>query len=388
MENLKFLFLSVLQTLLRVLPFPAKTGLIRIGNPGRNAPVFLTCNFRLTVDRVTRAIEGIDAFLLVANSRGVNVWCAAAGGHLTNHSVISVLKTSGIDKMVDHRQVILPQLAATAIEGKTIHRQTGWKVIWGPVYADSIPDFLKSGLQKTAQMRTVSFRLLQRFEMAVAWAFPISLLTLLVLPFWRQGALWLAGFVWGWSLLLFLSFPLYRSRLRDKAKNIGFIFFDFGERGFSLLFWVIFMGCVAGYALLAGDLSPALVLRWGISSLIVVLIFGLDLKGSTPVYGSSLLEGRLLHVVLDAERCKGAGFCEQVCPKNVFDVDHEGRLASPARASECLRCGACIVQCPLDALSFSSPAGDPIAPDTVRKFKLSMLGSRKVKDTIAGQGSR
>jgi CO dehydrogenase/acetyl-CoA synthase gamma subunit (corrinoid Fe-S protein) len=89
MNHLSFLLVNVLQTLLRVLPFRCKTGLVKIGSPGRNAPVLLTCNFRLTVERVRRALEGIDAYLLVANSGGVNVWCAATGGLLTNHGVVS-----------------------------------------------------------------------------------------------------------------------------------------------------------------------------------------------------------------------------------------------------------------------------------------------------------
>ena len=124
MSFLKYLWLNILMTLLRVLPFPCQTGLIKIGNPGRNSPVFLTDNFRLTVARVIRAIKGLDAYLLVANSRGINVWCAATGGMLTNHDVISVLKTSGIEEQVDHRQIILPQLAATGIEGQ-IGRASG-----------------------------------------------------------------------------------------------------------------------------------------------------------------------------------------------------------------------------------------------------------------------
>ena len=67
----------------------------------------------------------MDVFLLVSNSRGVNVWCSATGGLFTNHDVISVLKTSGIEKLVDHRNVILPQLAATGIESNVIRKKTG-----------------------------------------------------------------------------------------------------------------------------------------------------------------------------------------------------------------------------------------------------------------------
>jgi len=263
MKQLGFIWINVLQTLLRVLPFPCKTGLLEVGHPDRNSPVLLTCNFRLTVERVKRALEGIDAYLLVANSRGFNAWCAAAGGHLTDHDVISVLKTSGIDARVDHRQVILPQHSATGIEGKVIHKKAGWEVIWGPVYATSIPAFLAAGLNKTVAMRKVNFGWLQRLEMAVAWAFPISLFALLLLPFWRGSVLPLVGLVWGVSLLIFMGFPLYQHRLRTPPKNIGFVFFSFGERGILLLLWMLFVLLVVVIAMLSGGFSWPMALRWG-----------------------------------------------------------------------------------------------------------------------------
>lgn len=378
MKRLNFYLINVLQTLLRVLPFPCKTGMVKIGNPDRNAPVLLTCNFRLTVERVRRALEGIDAYLLVANSRGINVWCGAAGGHFTNHDVISALKTSGIEDLVDHRQVILPQLAATGIEGRIVGEKTGWRVIWGPVYATSIPQFLRDGMEKTLEMRVVSFPLKERVEMAVAWAFPISLLALILLPFWRAMVLPLVGFIWAWAFLIFLSFPLYERRLRNRGKSVGFVFFDFGERGIMLFLWALFMLGLAGFSVHVGSLSWALVLRWGLSSFIVVLIMGLDLMGSTPVYKSGLLKDRLFRIELDTERCKGAGFCEQVCPRNVFEVDRVRRLVFLPRAEQCVQCGACVVQCPIDALHFRGSKGEVITPDTIRRFKLNLLGTRNV----------
>jgi ferredoxin len=379
MKHFSFFLANVLLTLLRVLPFPHETGLFKIGNPGRNAPVLLTGNYRLTVERVRRALEGIDVYLLVANSRGINVWCAATGGHLTNHDVISVLKTSGIEELVDHRQVILPQLAATGIEGKIVHEKTRWRVVWGPVYATSIPQFLRTGMEKTAEMSTVSFPWVQRLEMAVAWAFPISFLSLLVLAFWRQGVLPLAGFVWLSALLIFLSFPLYEKRLRRTVTNVGFVFFDFGKRGLPLFIWVTFMLGLGVYTILSGQFSLGLALRWGFGSLIVLLILGIDLMGSTPVYKSGLHADRLLHITLDVERCKGAGVCQQVCPTNVFEIDHDRQCATLPRVGQCVQCGACIVQCPFDALFFCSPKGDMVTPDIVRRFKLNLLGSRNIE---------
>ena len=45
----------------------------------------------------------------------------------------------------------------------------------------------------------------------------------------------------------------------------------------------------------------------------------------------------------------------------------------------CVQCGACIVQCPFDALCFEDPQGGKIPPETVRKFKLNMMGRRIVR---------
>jgi NAD-dependent dihydropyrimidine dehydrogenase PreA subunit len=384
MKRLGWLWVDVVQTLLRVLPFPCRTGLIRIGTPDRSAPVLLTCNFKLTVERVKRALDGVDAYLLVANSRGVNVWCAATGGLLTNHDVVSVLKTSGIEDLVDHREVILPHLAATGIEGKVVREKTGWKVAWGPVRADAIPAFLSRGLTATKAMRTVTFPRTARLEMAVAWAFPISLLALLLLPLWPAGVLPLAGLVWAASLLIFMGFPLYERYLHVKGRNVGFVLFDFGARGVPLILWGFFLLGLFAYGALAGELSWGFALRWSVASLAVLLILGLDLTGSTPVYKSGLHEDRLLEIALDADRCKAAAFCERVCPKDVFEIDRERRLATLPRAQQCVQCGACIVQCPFDALYFRSPTGGIVEPDSVRRFKLNLLGSREVKGRPVG----
>ncbi len=381
MRRVRYILVTLFETLLRVLPFPCKTGLVTIGSPNRNSPVLMTGNFRLTVERVKRAIEGIDAYLLIANSRGVNVWCAATGGLLTNHDVVSVLKTCGIDDLVDHRRVILPQLAATGIEGKFVEEKAGWRVIWGPVYAAAIPAFVRNGCKKTAEMREVSFPWPQRLEMAVAWAFPISLLALAMIPLWGRDVVRLIGLVWVLSLVIFLAFPLYERRLRTEGKSVGLVFFDFGERGVPLVIWGLFMiGLLAG-AFLARDFSWGLVSRWGLSSLVVVLLLSLDLMGSTPLYKSGLHQDRLLRITLDAQRCKGAGFCEQVCPVGVFEVDHHKHMATLPGAARCVQCGACVVQCPFDALYLRSPAGDVLLPETVRGFKLNLLGKRMVKES-------
>ncbi len=382
MNFLKYLFINIIETLLRAFPFPCKTGLIKIGNPNRESPVLLTCNFHLTVERVKRAVKGLDVYLLVANSKGDNVWCSATGGHFTNHNVISVLKTSGIEELVNHRNVVLPQLAATGIEGKIIQKKAGWIVIWGPVYAKDIPSFVERNFKKSSEMSVVKFPFTQRIEMALMWAFPFSIIaSVLILPF-KTGMLFpLNILIWGWSLFVFLSFPIYSKWFNRKKKATNFskytVIFDFGF--IPLIIWIIFIGILIIRDITFNNFNMSLILSWGLISLVVLLLLNIDLMGSTPIYKSGLHEDRYLKVILDEDKCKGAGFCEQVCPKNCYEVDKIKHMATVPRADECVQCGACIVQCPFDALYFRSPKDEILEPESVRKYKLNLIGKRLVK---------
>ena len=383
MKLFKYILAVIIETLLRVFPFPCKTGLVKIGNPNRDSPVFLTGNFHLTVERVKRALKGIDCYLLVANSKGINVWCASAGGLLTNHDVISVLNTSGIKNLVDHKRVILPQFAATGVDAAQLQKKTRWKVVWGPAYANDISAFLENNRQKTPQMRSARFPLTQRFEMAISWAFPISALTAAIMAlFWPEAILPLILLIWALAFLIFLTFPFYERWLNVEGKRTGLVHFDFGRGGLQLILWGIILLGLFVYGILIGGLNWPFMVRWGLITLIVVFVLSLDLMGSTPTFKSGLHEDRLLKIVLDAEKCKGAGFCEQVCPRNCFEVDQSARTAAMPRAELCVQCGACIVQCPFDALYFRTPKGETIPPEIIRKYKLNFLGERSIKNDL------
>jgi NAD-dependent dihydropyrimidine dehydrogenase PreA subunit len=359
---------NIFETLLRFLPFPCRTGLVKIGNPKSDSPVFLTCNYHLTVQRVRRALKEMDAYLLVANSRGINVWCASAGGHLTNHDVISVLKTSGIEELVKRREVILPQLAAVGIEARIIKKRTGWRVIWGPVYAREIPDFMKNKQKIDKKKREVEFSWPQRLEMAIAWAFPMSLMAgVMVIIFFPGVFIPLILLIWGLSLAIFLFFPLYSSWLIRARKSVTF----------SLLLWSVILIILAVYTFFATNISWNFFIRWGFMTFIFVFILTIDLKGSTPVFKGEL--SSRLKIIIDEEKCKGAAFCETVCPRNCYEVDRERRIAALPGAERCIQCGACIIQCPFDALHFQSPKGEMIPPEKVRKYKQNYLGQRLVR---------
>jgi NAD-dependent dihydropyrimidine dehydrogenase PreA subunit len=150
------------------------------------------------------------------------------------------------------------------------------------------------------------------------------------------------------------------------------------------MLWLCLMLAIAGYAAMTGELAWLPALRWGAVSLVLLAILGLDLMGSAPNFKSGLHGDRLLRITLDEERCKGAAFCEQVCPVNVFEMDRERRLAVLSGAQRCVQCGACIVQCPFDALHFRHPEGGVIPPATIRRTKLNLLGKRMVQTDEKG----
>ncbi|MGD8585641.1 MAG: methyltransferase domain-containing protein [Chloroflexota bacterium] len=191
--TIKTLLLDLLSLINRMVPPYPKiaTGLYRIGNPDRTSPVLATGNYELTVRRLVRALDGaIDCWLVVANSRGINVWCAAGGGHFGAGDIIAGLKTSGVMDVVDHHALILPQLCANGVDGWRIRQETGWGVHWGPIRAEDIPAFLAAGRKKIAAMRQVHFPLRARLEMTTILLTPYGLLLLIPsLIFWRPYTL-------------------------------------------------------------------------------------------------------------------------------------------------------------------------------------------------------
>ena len=170
-------------------PYPkVRTGLYAVGNPTPKSPVLVTGNFDLTVRRLVKAIDGrVDAWVLVADSSGINVWCAAGGGYLTAEHVIAAVRSSHLEEVVAHHALILPQLCANGVDGWRIREETGWGVHWGPVKARDIPAYLSARRKKTDAMRWVRFPLKDRLEMVtVTMGFYGLLILLPVLIFWRR----------------------------------------------------------------------------------------------------------------------------------------------------------------------------------------------------------
>lgn len=381
MNSLKYGLFYFLETALRFIPVPQKTRLIKIGKPDRNSPVLVTGNYHLTVLKVRRALEGQNVFLLVADSHGINVWCAAAGGHFTHHDVIRALKISNIESLVDHRAVILPQLAACGVEAGFIEQRTGWKVKWGPVDIRDFGDYRESGQKKDTAMSTVRFPLPARIIMASAWAFWMSVVYVLALLFIKSSAILPAVImVWLLSFLVFSLFPFFlpllrpkeREKLREKRRA--------GRWIFLVSFLILVLAGVVISSFLSSNFSVGFLFFWGVAAVAAALMLGVDLAGSTPLLISEFREERDLRVDVDEEKCQGDGICRVVCPLDCFTLDEQNRLAVLEKPDLCIGCGACIVQCRFDALSYRGKKGRRITPDFIREHKVGLSGKRKPRE--------
>ncbi len=270
--TLKTLVLDFWSYTNRMLPPYAKhpTGLYRIGYPDRRSPVLVTGNYDLTVRRLVRAVDGrVDCWLVVSNSRGINVWCAAGGGYFTAGDVISAIRTSGVMEVVDHHALILPQLCANGVDGWRIRRETGWGVHWGPVRAGDIPLYLSTGRKKTDAMRHVLFPLKDRLEMTTAVLFfYAAILGVAGALFWRPYALTvlaltaLISYVYG----VFLPWLPGRDGL---AKGITLA-------GLTLLgLW--------GWSYGWGQLPPLALFNWSLGLGLLAFLVGGEFQGMSPL---------------------------------------------------------------------------------------------------------
>lgn len=349
--------------LFRWLSHASPTGLLAIGNPDESSPVVVTANFSLTVRRVRRALRGQDLWLLVANSEGINVWCASAGGLLSANRVIDAIKVSGLAEKVRHRHVILPALSAAGIQRGTIEEQTGFRPHFGPVYAKDVPAYLAAGRRKTEAMCRFRFDLAHRLDMLVPMNFPVYLVAAVVLAvFWPGYLLGATILFWSAVTALYLLVNVLpgktgwaQAALAASVVVLGWGAFDWATCGDPLRHWgwliaamVVFFA--AGFDL-AGIASPRksdpeqLMIRLGFKSL-----------------GKVFTEKQLGAITLDRAKCKGCGICREICPIGVFgDPDEEGKTTFCNREA-CFHCGACVRQCPESALELRLTACAAASP--------------------------
>mgnify|MGYP001826810642 FL=1 len=158
-------------------------GLYAVGAPDRSAPVLVTANYKLSFDTLRFALPGMHLWLLVLDTCGINVWCAAGKGTFSTQELVFRVESSGLAKLVDHRRLIVPQLGATGISALQVKKQSGFSVQFGPLRASDIAAWFDNGKREIEGMRDVTFSIKERAELipvefhlalkSMWWLFPL-----------------------------------------------------------------------------------------------------------------------------------------------------------------------------------------------------------------------
>jgi len=337
----------------RLFPFPTKPGLRRVGDPDRSSPVLVTANFELTVRKVTKTLErdGVHAWLLVAPTKGINVWCAGGAGHFTADTVVSILRTSGIEDLVDHRHLILPQLSAGGVNIWSIRDRTDWKPRFGPADIKDLASYLRRGRSMTErEHRRVKFPLKDRFVMGTNLGFNVALL--LVLPL-LIASVWIPGLWWKTLPLLFAISVLSSVLALWLPGKVGV------QKG--LAFGLLAAALYIVIALGVSTPDPWSLIAWSGWLLLVSAFVGYDMPSWSPLWRQDVKELVLgvknTHVEVIAEKCIGCHLCDIVCPANVFARNFQTNKYEVMNLDACQACAACIVNCPTDAIQNNFGAG-------------------------------
>lgn len=201
-------------------------GLYRVGAPSRSSPVLVSANYTLSFDALRRSIKGIDAFVLVLDTKGINVWCAAGKGTFGTDELVSKVKSTGLADLVDHRRLVLPQLGAPGVAAHKVKMQTGFMVEYGPVRARDIQEYLRLG-HATEEMRKVTFPLKDRavlapVEVVFALRYLVPVAVLLFLAGGAYGMMIAVTAVLGGTLLFPLLLPFLPTRdFTSKGQVLG-----------------------------------------------------------------------------------------------------------------------------------------------------------------------
>ncbi|MHC1679788.1 MAG: mercury methylation corrinoid protein HgcA [Methanomassiliicoccales archaeon] len=237
-----------------------RPGLYALGTPDRTSSVLVTANYSLSFDALRSSLPGRSVWILVLDTKGINVWCAAGKRTFGTEELIKAVQATDLAAKVEGRKLILPQLAAPGVSAHEVKKGCGFRVEYGPVRADDLAAFLDTG-ECTEEMRTVRFNLRDRLVLAPVeirnyrWWMILLLLAAVFVPFY--GPLVLALTLGG--IFLFPAFlPYLPSKdLSLKGIILGLVLVT-PFALYQLFFWngtFVIAAVVAEYLLMAAWLG-------------------------------------------------------------------------------------------------------------------------------------
>jgi hypothetical protein len=268
-------------------------GLYGVGNPGNNSPVLVTANYKLTFDALRKELKGIDGWLLVLDTRGINVWCAAGKGTFSTEELVNRVMLAELEKVVSHRELVVPQLGATGVAGYRVNKICGFKIIWGPIKAGDIRSFLENEKRATEAMRRITFTIGERLVLipveiselfkptlwAMILAFIISGIGPDIFSFsaaWHRGKMVIIAYIAG-ILGGAIAVPAFLPWLPGKAFSLKGIWTGIMAGLFILLFFLEPEGTLEIFSIM-------------LISMTVSSFFAMNFTGATPFTSPSGVE--------------------------------------------------------------------------------------------------
>ena len=256
-------------------------GLYGVGNPDAWSSVFVTCNYKMTFDLVRRTLAGRDAWILVLDTRGINVWCAAGKGTFGTDELVNRVALTRLAAVVSHRTLILPELGAPGVAAHEVAKQTKFRVIYGPVRVADLPAFLDAGMKATPEMRRVRFAFRDRIILA-----PEEIAAVVINPFfWVIIGLWAIRLL-GLKFFLF-DLPAVLGALLIGAVAVPAFLPWIPFRRFFLKGWLL--GLIGTLIYIAVHGAPATPAGWVSAASSVLCLpalsafIGMGFTGSSPI---------------------------------------------------------------------------------------------------------
>ena len=372
-------------------------GLYAIGTPSANDPVVVTANYKMTYDILRSTLSGRSLWLLALETYGINVWCAAGKGTFGTKELVKRIETTGLARVVAHRNLIVPILGAPGIAAHKVRCQSSFTVNYSTIRASDLPEYLDNGMRTTPAMRELTFSLYDRLVLI-----PVEIvLVMKTMCIW--GAILFAavtlvnGVHAGITALAALggsgtdrhrshsctpsvgSGAEFRRQGRAHRSGLGRRFSCSGRRRrleqnhhhrrhsgltchqrlllaqFHRLYRLHFAlrrqkrnahrhshhGMFTGYQPAGSDCGQGQLVA-------LIQIERLGMKGFRYLENVVTLR-------LDAAKCTGCLKCEEVCPHQVFRVVE--RKARIIDRDACLECGACAINCPVEAIRVDAGVG-------------------------------
>lgn len=142
--------------------FTVVPGLYAVGSPAADSEVFASANYGMSFNYLRQALHGLNAWILVLDTKGINVWCAAGKGTFGTAELVNRIKVTGLERIVTHKRIIVPQLGAPGVNAAEVQKQTGFRVMYGPVLAKDIKAYVDAGYRATGEMRRMKFGMIDR----------------------------------------------------------------------------------------------------------------------------------------------------------------------------------------------------------------------------------